>query len=179
MHEYDRKRRVKCGEERPQCLRCISGGYTCDSYNGGTSAARTYMYDASLFFRDQTSKPASDPVVFESLRRPSTALILRGDTSTNSRMLRRRTASTSPTASLLVSRVCRQISHQEVAVKHAMVALGSVCQLLQQKYPAKSNSTLENLELFTTGQYNKAPSRSQRLVNAGDSGNCERSEHNW
>ncbi|KKP07500.1 C6 zinc finger domain-containing protein [Trichoderma harzianum] len=69
------------------------------------------------------------------------------------------------------SRVCTQISHQEVAVKHTMVALGSAYQLLQQKYPAKPSSTLEDLELFTTGQYNKALSRLQRLVSTGESVN--------
>lgn len=52
-----------------------------------------------------------------------------------------------------------------------MVALGSAYQLLQQNYPATSSLTLEDLELFTTGQYNKALSRLQRLVSAGESGN--------
>lgn len=173
MHEYDRKHRVKCGEERPQCLRCISGGYTCDSYNGGTSAAPDLHVRCEFIFSGPDFEARQRSCGFRIITATIDGTDIEKRYFHEFKDIAAQDNIYEPDCQLtrFFSRVCTQISHQEVAVKHAMVALGSAYQLLHQKYPAKSSSILEDLELFTTGQYNKALSRLQRLVSAGESGN--------
>lgn len=173
MHEYDRKRRVKCGEERPQCLRCISGGYICDSYNGGTSVAPDLHVRCEFILLGLDFEARQRSCGFRIITATIDGTDIEKRYFHEFKNVAAQDNVYEPDCQLtrFFSRVCTQISHQEVAVKHAMVALGSAYQLLQSKYPATSSSTLEDLELFTTGQYNKALNRLQKLVKAGESGN--------
>ncbi|QYT05280.1 Zn(2)-C6 fungal-type domain-containing protein [Trichoderma simmonsii] len=152
------KRRVKCGEERPQCLRCISGGYICDSYNGGTSAAPDLHVRCEFIFSGPDFEARQRSCGFRIITATIDGTNIEKRYFHEFKNVAAQGNIYEPDCQLnrFFSRVCTQISHKEIAVKHAMVALGSAYQLLQQTYPTKSSSTLEDLELFTAGQYGRA-----------------------
>ena len=174
---WNRKRRIKCGEEKPQCLRCISEGYTCDSYDGGTSAAPDRRCESSF----------SGPE-FEAYQRSCGLRIITANIDGTDiekwyfHDFRNVAAQDSVferdcQLTRFFSRMCAQISHQEGAVKHAMVALGSAYHLLQQQGLATSSLVSENLELFTIRQYTKALSQLQTLASLGQSASRPASHH--
>ncbi|KAH8912647.1 hypothetical protein BR93DRAFT_90890 [Coniochaeta sp. PMI_546] len=178
-------RRVKCGEEKPACVRCTSTGRTCDGYDKGVPPRnRTLEFQRSA----ETAKIEFIKAYQwnEALRsmRPIAADI--DGTESEKKFFRRfRLLATDGLTNHVChfttfwSRVTPQISHQDEAVKHAVIALGAAYQIFQlspheQKYEKKHDKALhtgssdefthENLEVFTIQQYNKSISKLQRHV---------------
>ncbi|KAK3991291.1 transcriptional regulatory protein moc3 [Cladorrhinum sp. PSN332] len=164
-------RRVKCGEEKPACVRCTSTGRTCDGYDKG-AVNRYHSPDPA-----QTAELAKVEFVkacqwSEALRsmRPIAADI--DGTETEKRFFARfRTATVDGLAAHLCNftafwnRVAPSSSYQDDAVKHAVVALGAAYMLFQYPdQPVLDGYTRENLDVFTVEQYNKSIEKLQRHV---------------
>jgi hypothetical protein len=180
-----RIRRVKCGEEKPACVRCTSTGRTCDGYdNGVPPRIRTLEFQRSA----ETAKLEFLKAYQwnEALRsmRPIAADIDGTDLEkTFFRRFRFLAANglTNHVCNFTTfwSRVTPEIAHQDSAVKHAVIALGAAYETFQlspheksvEKRSAKDvdtgssdDFTDEDLEVFTIQQYNKSISKLQRHV---------------
>ncbi|OIW32244.1 hypothetical protein CONLIGDRAFT_572876, partial [Coniochaeta ligniaria NRRL 30616] len=180
-----RASKPKCGEEKPACLRCTSTGRTCDGYDKGVPPR-----NRALEFQ-RTAETAKMEFIKayqwnEALRsmRPIAADI--DGTEAEKKFFRRFRLLAADGFTNHVchftnfwSRVTPQISHQDEAVKHAVIALGAAYQIFQlpphgQSHDKKQDKVLnhgscdefthENLEVFTIQQYNKSISKLQRHV---------------
>ncbi|KAK4226365.1 transcriptional regulatory protein moc3 [Podospora fimiseda] len=164
-------RRVKCGEEKPACVRCTSTGRTCDGYDKG--AVNRYSSPDPA----QTAELAKVEFVkacqwSEALRsmRPIAADI--DGTETEKRFFARfRTATVDGLAAHLCNftafwnKVAPSSSYQDDAVKHAVLALGATYMLFQYpNQPILDGHTREDLDLFTIEQQNKSIEKVKRLT---------------
>lgn len=162
-------RRVKCGEEKPACLRCTSTGRTCDGYDkGAPSRHRTQETLRSLeIAKREFLKTYQWNDAFRSMR-PLIADI--DGTETERRFFHKfRTVSSGGLANHVLNftdffaRICPQMSHQDEAVKHAMVALGAAYHQFQIPEGA-SPTDCDEVEVFTIEQYTKSLSKLQKHV---------------
>ncbi|KAB5572529.1 hypothetical protein GE09DRAFT_675098 [Coniochaeta sp. 2T2.1] len=178
-------RRVKCGEEKPACVRCTSTGRTCDGYDKGVPPRnRTLEFQRNA----ETAKMEFIKAYQwnEALRsmRPIAADI--DGTDSEKKFFRRfRLLATDGLTNHVCNftqfwnRVTPHISHQDEAVKHAVIALGAAYQIFQlndqeQNHEKTTGKVLhtgtadefthENLEVFTIQQYNKSICKLQRHV---------------
>ncbi|RAL13894.1 Zn(II)2Cys6 transcription factor domain-containing protein [Aspergillus homomorphus CBS 101889] len=116
-----RVRRVKCGEERPNCLRCTSTGRPCDGYDVPTfpSASKLTSSRQNALAKPLVPRPLSDPsyCLFTSdEERRSFQFFL---------------AKTAPQLAgdfecAFWGRLLLQSAHHEPAIRHVTVALGSL-----------------------------------------------------
>ncbi|KAL0933075.1 C6 zinc finger domain-containing protein [Colletotrichum truncatum] len=166
-------RRIKCGEERPACLRCTSTGRSCDGY-GKTVPARPKEADSvrsgALIVHELDMQAWSDhqdlrilrPLVadingtqaerlyFHSFRRVAEAGLCNHVTNLTN----------------FWSRLAPQLSHSDEAVKHAIVALGSAFHIYQSALPqGKLGASTPELEIFTIQQYSTAMSKLSSYAN--------------
>ncbi|KAK4191986.1 transcriptional regulatory protein moc3 [Podospora australis] len=166
-------RRVKCGEEKPACLRCTSTGRTCDGYDKG--AVTRYRTPNP----NHTAELAKVEFVkacqwSEALRSMRTIAADIDGTEAEKRFFARFRTATVEVDSLAThmcnftafwNRVAPSTSYQDEAVKHAVVALGGAYMLFQ--YPDQQvidGFTRDSLELFVIQQYNKSIEKLQRHV---------------
>ncbi|KAF8850074.1 hypothetical protein BDZ45DRAFT_633415 [Acephala macrosclerotiorum] len=111
---YPTVRHVKCGEERPSCMRCVSTGRNCDGYE---------YIDNSC-----SNKSCSPPTSIVLISSPSSEII------GNERELRSFHFFRQTTAAQLSrfygegiwDRLMLQTCHYEPAIRHAIIALGSL-----------------------------------------------------
>lgn len=166
-----KKRRLKCGEERPICLKCSSGGFVCDGYEDESE-----QNEQDTIRIPNTSKVQTQ--LNQQLWRPIAADI---DATHTERLLFhtfRIAATTDETSGLecpfvpFFSRVCPQVSHHEASVKHAMIALGSAYKFLQlSNTEANRGDTLERWNIVTIDQYIKSMSQLQKYTGEQRQGN--------
>ncbi|KAK4644314.1 hypothetical protein QC761_303670 [Podospora bellae-mahoneyi] len=176
-------RRVKCGEEKPACLRCTSTGRTCDGYDKGSSSAYA-RYRSSPADPTRTAELAKVEFVkacqwseaLRSMRRIAPADI--DGTDTEKRFFGRFRSNSS---TWFDPSTPQHLSHytvfwnkvispstnccQDEAVKHAVVALGAAHMLVQ--FPDQKvldGFTRDALEVFVIQQYNKSIAKLQRHV---------------
>jgi hypothetical protein len=121
-----RMRRVKCGEEKPECERCIKSGWRCDRYEGTPSKRNS----------PAPIRPQDDNVV--SAYNPS--IILKGDLDEDEqRYFQFYLDQTSTTLELqdttagFWKRVVLQESHSNQCVRHGLVAIGAVAKSAETK----------------------------------------------
>ncbi|KAK4174036.1 hypothetical protein QBC36DRAFT_358451 [Triangularia setosa] len=178
-----RIRRVKCGEEKPACLRCTSTGRTCDGYDKGSSSAYA-RYRSSPADPTRTAELAKVEFVkacqwseaLRSMRRIAPADI--DGTDTEKRFFARFRSSSStwfdPSTPQYLSHYTvfwnKVISPstnccQDEAVKHAVVALGAAHMLVQfPNQKVLDGFTRDALDVFVIQQYNKSIEKLQRHV---------------
>ena len=166
-----RIRRVKCGEEKPGCVRCTSTGRTCDGYDraalqryGPPDPARTAELAKVEFVRACQRSEA-----LRSMRHIEADI---EGTETEKRFIARfRAATAGGVAAHLCnvtafwSRVAPSTIYQDETLRHAVVALSAAFQLSQ--YPDElviDGFTRDNLDLFAIQHYNKSIERLQRHV---------------
>lgn len=174
-----RIRRVKCGEEKPACVRCTSTGRTCDGYDYGAPPRRPTQdtsYTAAIARKDFVQSYRFS----EALQRGRLIVADIEGTEIEKRYFHEfRLAVTHGLGSPICSsttfcnRVVPQMSHQHEAVKYAAIALGSAYQLF--RLPDTSNARnadgfdRDHLEVFTIRQYNRAISELQRPSSSSSS----------
>lgn len=160
---------MKCGEEKPACLRCTSTGRVCDGYD--RVALARYRPSAST----QTAELAKVEFVracqqSEALRSMRRIEADMDGTETEKRLVAkfRAAATADGVAARLCSitafwgRLAQSTACQDEAVKHAVVALAAAYQLFQRPdEPVLEGFTRANLDLFAIQQYNKAIERLQ------------------
>ncbi|CZR64709.1 uncharacterized protein PAC_14608 [Phialocephala subalpina] len=107
-------RHVKCGEERPSCLRCVSTGRTCDGYEN--------IEDLS------SSKPSSPPTSIVFISTPSHGIIGTDRERRSFHFFRQTTAAQFSRfyGEDIWDRLILQTCHFEPAIRHAIIALGSI-----------------------------------------------------
>ncbi|KAK0742197.1 hypothetical protein B0T21DRAFT_125491 [Apiosordaria backusii] len=176
-------RRVKCGEEKPACLRCTSTGRTCDGYDKGSSSAYA-RYRSSPADPTRTAELAKVEFVkacqwseaLRSMRRIAPADI--DGTDTEKRFFARFRSSSStwfdPSTpqylspyTVFWSKVISPSTSccQDEAVKHAVVALGAAHTLVQfPNQKVLEGFTRDALEVYVIQQYNKSIEKIQRHV---------------
>ncbi|KAK1829021.1 transcriptional regulatory protein moc3 [Podospora conica] len=168
-------RRVKCGEEKPACLRCTSTGRTCDGYDTCLSPlwnrpARDPLEEAELakseflkacqhnealrYMRPLAPDIDGSKIDKRFLRLPPVA------TSTGSTFHR--------TFATFWSRVSSQ-HHGDHAIRHALVALGATQQLFgPSELPLPEGFTPESLEIFAIQRYNMSICRLQPHISSSN-----------
>ncbi|KAK4196828.1 hypothetical protein QBC40DRAFT_268161 [Triangularia verruculosa] len=176
-------RRVKCGEEKPACLRCTSTGRTCDGYDKGSSSAYA-RYRSSPADPTRTAELAKVEFVkacqwseaLRSMRRIAPADI--DGTDTEKRFFARFRSSSStwfdPSTpqylshySMFWNKVISPSTNccQDEAVKHAVVALGAAHTLVQfPNQKVLDGFTRDALDVFVIQQYNNSIEKLQRHV---------------
>lgn len=172
-NHLDRIRRVKCGEEKPACLRCTSTGRTCDGYDACLSPSRNRFAMDPLEHAELAKSeflkacqhsealrymrplaPVSDGYKMDKLflRLPSV------EVSTGSTFHR--------TFATFWNRVSSQ-NHSDDALRHAVVALGAVHQLFgPPEVPLHEGFTPASLEVFAIQRYNMSISRLQPHIDS-------------
>ncbi|KAL4965817.1 Zn(II)2Cys6 transcription factor domain-containing protein [Aspergillus stella-maris] len=114
-----KKRRVKCDEAKPRCLRCTSTGRKCDGYSSpsNTRPSSTRALNLNLHL---TPRPIPPLTLFTN---PSTALERR-----SFQFFYERTVPSllGYTGSDFWNRLVLQVSQREKPVWHALIALGSL-----------------------------------------------------
>ena len=135
-----KRRRVKCGEEKPSCLKCVRGKRVCEGYTS-TAHGRRHA-DGSLImiiYGPPRQTPSPLPGVSMQERRFFD-------------FFQSRTAAqfAGPFSSELWSKVLPQLSHQENAIHHAIIAIGALH--LQETVDDAVNGSIE----YAICQYGKA-----------------------
>ncbi|KAK3687544.1 hypothetical protein B0T22DRAFT_489413 [Podospora appendiculata] len=165
-----RIRRVKCGEEKPACVRCTSTGRTCDGYES-RAVSRNRAQDPAELARTEFLQTYQGNEALRNMR--PLAPDIEGTELERKFFHRLRTAATDGATAVhgcdfasFWSRVAPQMGHKDEAVKHALVALGAAYQLSQSPAydPASDGLTREGLDVFTIQQYNLSISKLQRHV---------------
>ncbi|KAJ6017114.1 hypothetical protein N7451_000493 [Penicillium sp. IBT 35674x] len=147
-----RKRRVKCGEERPACLRCTTTGRICDGYavpatpvSSGESTSQSNVFNRALIARP-LSIPSHGIFTSDQERRSfeffllNTAPQLAGDFEC-----------------AFWERLLLQTVHHEPAIRHVTVALGSLHEQSQCDAGAPlSSRALATDNSFALRQYLRA-----------------------
>ncbi|KAK4454390.1 transcriptional regulatory protein moc3 [Podospora aff. communis PSN243] len=170
-------RRVKCGEEKPACLRCTSTGRTCDGYDPEHSPSRTRVVldpiEGAELAKSEFLKACQRS---EALRfmRPLAPDI--DGWKTSRRFIHQfRPIPADPELCSFANfwnRVAPQVigdraSQQphDPAVRYAIVALGAAYQLYRfPNEPLPEDFTLDSLEIFVIQQYNQSIARLQPHV---------------
>lgn len=120
---------MKCDEEKPSCLRCLSTGRKCDGYDLADSTSPTY--DKGLTWKNFPSSPDSDRLSSQltTLTRTPSITVERSEKEARSfHFFCQRTAP--PLAGFfgdyLWNSSILQAAHHEPAIYHAVIALGSL-----------------------------------------------------
>ncbi|KAJ5809533.1 uncharacterized protein N7503_001751 [Penicillium pulvis] len=145
------ERRVKCGEERPACIRCTATGRICDGYgvpatpvSSGESTSQSNVFKRALIARPLNT-PSYD--IFTSEERRSFEFFL---------------LNTAPQLAgdfecAFWERLLLQTVHHESAIRHVTVALGSLHEHFQRDAGAPfSSRVLATDNTFALRQYLRA-----------------------
>jgi len=162
-----RIRRVKCGEEKPACLRCTSTGRTCDGYDAQTSAAKKRVAVQQRPVQGSVARTSG------SLRtlRPLAASIDGTDKermyfNTYRRIVEEGMAHHVANAAAFWRITIPQMALVESPIKHAYVALGAALQSFQMREKEQRDrgetSILTPTELFGLDHYGRALSLLQK-----------------
>ncbi|KAL0939985.1 C6 zinc finger domain protein [Colletotrichum truncatum] len=128
-------RRVKCDEARPACNRCVSTGRKCDGYVA--PPAGTYSWAQLLRIRPPLTQAASEPELRAlSFFRSAVAPVLAG-----------------PLDNYFWTHLVTQVSHQEKAARHAVLAISSLYEKFKEN-PLDRISGEKNT--FAVSNYNEA-----------------------
>lgn len=155
---FGRIRRVKCDEGKPSCVRCQSTGRICDGY--------TTVNSKTSLLAQQTSPPlllSRIPISAElgseqerhyfSFFHKNTAAVLAGYFDSS-----------------FWERLVLQVSVSEPAVRHAIVALGSLHEFHEKNQLLEADISLENKQLlFCLKQYTKSICHLNRHIAAAKS----------
>ncbi|OHW92772.1 C6 zinc finger domain-containing protein [Colletotrichum incanum] len=157
-------RRIKCGEERPACVRCTSTGRVCDGYDKAMPPRSKDAASTSATVQERCLQAWSDNQALRILR-PIVADI---DGTQVERLYFHRFRRVAEAGlcnhvtnlTNFWSRLVPQLSHSDEAVKHAIVALGSAYHIYQTAPPpGGKGATPRGLEIFTIQQYSTAMSK--------------------
>ncbi|KAF2198232.1 hypothetical protein GQ43DRAFT_483475 [Delitschia confertaspora ATCC 74209] len=169
--ETCRKRRVKCDEARPECLRCSKSGRKCEGYKH-VSPSRDLSPTAAASFRNpsflvvpQNASPISVP------RSPSRSVSPVAAENRSFCYFRTQTLPkwTEFFDSDLWSRKILQLSHSEPAIKHGVLALSSMHERFETFMPAFTAKSSD----FAFMQYMRAVKHSNKLLTAYQEGKAE------
>ena len=146
------ERRVKCGEERPACIRCTGTGRSCDGYgvpatpvSSGESTSQSNAFKRALIARP-LSKPLRDIFSSDQERRSFQFFLLK----------------TAPQLAgdfecAFWERLLLQTVHHEPAIRHVTVALGSLHEQSQRDTGAPFSSRILTTDnSFALRQYLRA-----------------------
>ena len=172
-----RIRRVKCGEEKPACLRCTSTGRTCDGYDKDRSPSRVRVVLDPLEGAELAKSEFLKACQWNEALRYMRPLAPDIDGSKVSRRFFHGYRPIPIDSELCVfadfwNRVAPQAvgdhpnQHpHDPSVRHAMVALGAAYQLFRHPdEPLPADFTRDSLEVFTIQQYNQSIARLQPHV---------------
>ncbi|KAJ0417554.1 hypothetical protein BJY00DRAFT_200825 [Aspergillus carlsbadensis] len=137
-------RRVKCDEQRPSCVKCVSSGRTCDGYGIWSQPPEI----------PSRSKPQALSVLYPPQAVPGLDREEQGHLHRFRHMVAGRLAE--PFGSFFWNSLVLQMSHSEPAVLHASIALTSAYELF---LPSRENQALGNSAsdgFFLLRQYNRA-----------------------
>lgn len=134
---------MKCGEERPSCLKCTSTGRTCDGYEFPPDVESSSSINPSAMVIRLATSPSSN--------------IVGNDREQRSFHFFRHTTVTQLSGFFgedMWDRLVLQTSHFEPAIRHAVIALGS----LHERFVGHSGliSQRDSLDNFALQQYNLA-----------------------
>ncbi|KAK0746660.1 hypothetical protein B0T18DRAFT_156553 [Schizothecium vesticola] len=161
-------RRVKCGEEKPVCLRCTSTGRTCDGYDGCLSPSRNRFAMDPIEHAELAKSEFLRACQHNEALRYMRPLAPEVDGYKMDKLFLRLPPVAASTGSTFHgafvtfwNRVSSQ-NHGDDALRHALVALGAVHQLYcPPEVPLPEGFTPESLEVFAIQRYNMSISRLQ------------------
>ncbi|PVI06225.1 hypothetical protein DM02DRAFT_610185 [Periconia macrospinosa] len=155
--ETCRARRVKCDETKPECNRCTKTGRKCEGYKpkaGSPSAAASYRNPSFLVVPQKATPPMSVPRALSRTLSPD-AMENRSFYYFQSHTLPKWTEFFD---SELWTQQVLQLSHQEPAIKHGILALSS----MHERFEATTPST--KADVFAFAQYAEAVKYSNKLI---------------
>lgn len=154
--QWHRIRRIKCDEEKPSCAKCVSTGRTCDGYNKEAVVRCRRTIEAISkntpdFLSPKSLTPLND-IEQKSLCffRTRTAVIFAGYSDSG-----------------FWDRVILQVSHTEPAVRHAVIALGSLHEYFDSQGTAIAYDLKHESLHFSLQQYTKAIASLNQGFSAG------------
>ncbi|KXX78906.1 Transcriptional regulatory protein moc3 [Madurella mycetomatis] len=156
-------RRVKCGEEKPACLRCTSTGRTCDGYDTGMlpRSPRPDPVRTAELAKAEFVKACQQSEALRSMRRIEADID--GTDTERCSFSRSRTVTADDLAALFCPfrafwiRVAPFTNYQDGALKHAVIALGAAYRLFQRPdEPVPDGSAQDSIDVFTIQHYNKS-----------------------
>ncbi|CAI6340051.1 unnamed protein product [Periconia digitata] len=155
--ETCRARRVKCDETKPECSRCTKTGRKCEGYKttaSSPSASASYRNPSFLVVPQRATPPTSVP------RSPSRTL---SPDAMENRSFYYFQSHTLPKwteffDSDLWTQQVLQLSHQEPAIKHGILALSSMHEKFETTIPSSKADT------FGFRQYMEAVNHSHKLI---------------
>ncbi|SPO05476.1 uncharacterized protein DNG_08163 [Cephalotrichum gorgonifer] len=149
-------RKVKCGEERPECLRCVKAGRTCDGYLDAAATSSSRGKALAIRGSRQASRASTPSIVNVSLP-PWMAEAEPRETRAFDYYIRRVAPILSSELDShfwagLVPRLCQA----EPAVRHAVISLGALYRAVDDS-ESKMSATLGAPDTnFAVMAYNKA-----------------------
>jgi hypothetical protein len=150
LRSNSRIRRVKCGEEKPDCLRCTSTGRNCDGYAPPAQTSGPSQRRRSS--ASQTLSPVEHPLEQSALNffTASTAPRLSG--SFSSEFWQKRVI---------------EASRTEPSVRHGAIALGALHQDFVSRHERCRRNRDPSIQAFAFQQYTKAISHLHQLISTG------------
>jgi hypothetical protein len=147
-----RIRRVKCDEGRPSCHRCTSTGRKCDGYVQTAQTRTQLSINPNALPKNVTKSPNTSGLNNEFENDAFQYYLSKTTRKTNAFF-----------NSDFWDRLVLQISHSEPAVKHAVLALGSLHRSWEKNH---QKFILDKTALF---QYNKALSYASKMISQSQS----------
>lgn len=148
LTSYIRIRHIKCDEQKPSCLKCTSTGRVCDGYSAANKHSQNGGSDDQLIMHPLSVSKALTKTVMSNDQEYRAFHFFQSQTAPQ--------LSSALGSSLWFSLIL-QISHHTPAVRHAVIAMGS----LGERLIINGILTAENLEAnkrheFAHAQYYKA-----------------------
>ncbi|KAF9874190.1 C6 zinc finger domain protein [Colletotrichum karsti] len=130
-------RRVKCDEARPACNRCVSTGRKCDGYVAPPNGTYSWAQLLRVCPPPPPSQSASEPELRAmSFFRTVVAPVIAG-----------------PLDGYFWTHLATQLSHQELAAKHAVLAISSLYEKFKEN---PMDRLVPEKNLFAVSNYNEA-----------------------
>ncbi|RYP44715.1 hypothetical protein DL768_008846 [Monosporascus sp. mg162] len=156
-------RRIKCDEKKPACVRCTSTGRKCDGYGGPVVHPNTVRRAKTVDALGLTVRILRS-ITADILGTHAERWYFRRFRSAAARGFVLHTTNLGSFWSVLVP----QLAHNDEAVKHAVVALGSAFHMHGRRL---EEGDAQRLEVFVVTQYNKAiRSLQQHVASASPEG---------
>lgn len=153
-----RIRRIKCGEEKPSCLKCKSTGRVCDGYSAAQKPPDTSGSDNQPILGPSTGSKALTRTIMHNDREYRAFHFFRSQTAPQL---------SSAIDSSFWDSLILQISHDIPAVRHAVIALGSLGERLDINHVLTiDNSEANKRHEFALIQYHKAIGELRRQLSS-------------
>ena len=156
-----RIRHIKCDEQKPICFKCRSSGVVCDGYNVQKES------EAGAKRKDTTAKEVQVDRTYASVvfRGPSNAVLRNGRELRSFSFFQNRTVHDLNRGLPFWGQLVLQISHSDLAVRHAVNALGSLTERLHINSTLTSGNELANsCHDFARLQYYKAVGQLRKRI---------------